>query len=84
VASDPAYRSSAFRGFCHQRNLPFGFAIGEIPKRTWQGRSPRLSGRQVAFTRGFGTQGFVLHEVCGNTTADFPIGKPRRKKRLTR
>jgi hypothetical protein len=58
-----------------------GFAIREIPKRTWQGGSPRHEGDRWQCTRGFGTRGFVLHEVCDNTTADFPIGKsPTQEK----
>jgi hypothetical protein len=70
-----------FGVFDTKGTLHFGFAIREIPKRTWQGGSPRHSGRQVACTRGFGTRGFVLHEVCDNTTADFPIGKsPTQEK----
>jgi hypothetical protein len=35
----------------------------------------------VVCTRDFGTRGFVLHEVCDNTTVDFPIGKsPTQEK----
>jgi hypothetical protein len=41
VASDPAYRRSEFRGFRPQGNLHRGFAIREIPKRTWQGGGPQ-------------------------------------------
>jgi hypothetical protein len=65
-----------FGVFDTKGTLHFGLAIREIPKRTWQGGSPKLSGRQVARTRGF-----VLHEVCENTTADFPRGRsPTQEK----
>jgi hypothetical protein len=81
VASDPRYRGSAFREFRHQEKLPYGFAIREIPKRTWQGGSPRQSGRQVSrreaspqeadrWHREIGVRGFVIRESYAPRTPE--------------
>jgi hypothetical protein len=64
VASDPAYRSSAFRGFRHQNTLHFGFAIGEIPMATWQ-LEPRAI---MGYTwRHSVRSGFRRSGVCGRS-----------------
>ena len=64
MASDPAYRSSAFRGFRHQNTLHFGFAIGEIPMATWQ-LEPRAI---MGYTwRHNVRSGFRRSGVCGRS-----------------
>ena len=81
VASDPRYRGSAFREFRHQEKLPYGFAIREIPKRTWQGGSPRQSKGQVSrreaspqeadrWHREIGVRGFVIRESYAPRTPE--------------
>jgi hypothetical protein len=86
VASDP--EGFGIRGFRTKRNLYHGFKIREIPKRTWQGGSPRQSGRQVAIHRSskvrgpslhvlseFGVRDLVVSRVYDIAYSDFPIGK---------
>jgi hypothetical protein len=82
VVSDPAYRSSAFRGFDTKGALYRVFAIREIPRLTWQCGTQRLTGGQVACSRSFGVRSFVLHETHNSTTSDFPIGKSPIRERV--
>jgi hypothetical protein len=82
VVPDPAYRSSAFRGFQHQRNFAFWVRDPRNPEGDVASWDPGVSGRQVSCSRSFGVRGFMLYESHNTITADFPIGgSPRRKGR---